>query len=381
VGNCPDEPGIVIPSLRPRGDLRVRDVRSVQGDPEKPRSPGHPHPRFATAIGGGVIRDALLHRTPVSFTTNLYALFALLGCLSAVAWHYVAKGKRFLDEDRAFLLVDAVGLAVFAVIGASAGAAAGLKPWSVVVLAALTAAGGGAVRDLLVMEIPMMLHADFYATAALLGGLAFVLLSAAGFQPSVVSAAAFLTTLLLRTAAIYLGWSLPSCGSIPGRARVSGPRTALQCLPERLVLPDSLCLRLFAGVGDRVVMGLEQGDQGCVEFPFRRHLVEGTEGLLTRHSFAIRPVLRDRGEDVRHRHEPGPERKVVLADVERVAAAVEALLVERTPGGYEVQDLDRVQDLVRVVGVVRITPHSACVRRSRFSRISEGIASFPRSWR
>ena len=164
---------------------------------------------FATAIGGGVIRDALLHRTPVSFTTNLYALFALLGCLSAVAWHYVAKGKRFLDEDRAFLLVDAVGLAVFAVIGASAGAAAGLKPWSVVVLAALTAAGGGAVRDLLVMEIPMMLHADFYATAALLGGLAFVLLSAAGFQPSVVSAAAFLTTLLLRTAAIYLGWSLP----------------------------------------------------------------------------------------------------------------------------------------------------------------------------
>ncbi|GAB4234363.1 MAG: trimeric intracellular cation channel family protein [Deltaproteobacteria bacterium] len=164
---------------------------------------------FATAIGGGIIRDALLHRTPVSFTTNLYALVALLGCLSAMAWHFVAKGKRFLDEDRAFLLVDAVGLAVFAVIGASAGAAAGLKSWSVVVLAALTAAGGGAVRDLLVLEIPMMLHADFYATAALLGGLSFVLLAAAGFQASVVSSAAFLTTLSLRTAAIFLGWSLP----------------------------------------------------------------------------------------------------------------------------------------------------------------------------
>jgi len=73
----------------------------------------------------------------------------------------------------------------------------------------LTGAGGGALRDLLVVEIPMMLHADFYATAALLGGLSFVLLSAAGFQPSVVSAVAFLTTLLLRTAAIFLGWSLP----------------------------------------------------------------------------------------------------------------------------------------------------------------------------
>ena len=167
---------------------------------------------FATAMGGGVIRDALIHRTPVVFTTNLYALFSLLGCLSAVAWHYGAKGRKFLDEDRAFLVVDALGLAVFAVIGASAGAAAGLKPWSVVMLAALTGAGGGAVRDLLVLEIPMVLHADFYATAALLGGLSFVLLSAAGFQSPVVSAAAFLTTLLLRIAAIFLGWSLPKPG-------------------------------------------------------------------------------------------------------------------------------------------------------------------------
>ncbi|MHB1024478.1 MAG: trimeric intracellular cation channel family protein [Desulfobacteria bacterium] len=164
---------------------------------------------FATAMGGGIMRDALLHRIPVSFTTNLYALFSLMGCLSAIAWHFVAKGRRLLDEDRAFLLVDALGLAIFAVIGASAGTAAGLKSWSIVVLAALTGVGGGVVRDLLVLEIPMVLHADFYATAALLGGLSFVLLSAAGFQPSVVSAATFLITLMLRTAAIFLGWSLP----------------------------------------------------------------------------------------------------------------------------------------------------------------------------
>jgi len=164
---------------------------------------------FATAMGGGITRDALLHRTPVAFTTNLYALFSLLGCMLACAWHYAAKGRKFLDEDRAFLLLDALGLAVFAVIGASAGTAAELKPWGVVVLAALTGAGGGALRDLLVVEIPMVLHADFYATAALLGGLAFVLLSSAGLHPSTVSAAAFLTTLLLRTAAIYLGWHLP----------------------------------------------------------------------------------------------------------------------------------------------------------------------------
>ncbi|HZD54778.1 MAG TPA: TRIC cation channel family protein [Candidatus Aquicultoraceae bacterium] len=164
---------------------------------------------FATAMGGGVVRDALLHRTPVAFTTNLYAVFSLLGCFLASAWHFAAKGRRFLDEDRAFLIVDALGLAVFAVIGATAAADAGLKPWGVVVLGGVTGVGGGAIRDVLVMEIPMVLHADFYATAALLGGFSFVLLPAAGFDRPVVSAAAFLTTFLLRTAAIFRGWSLP----------------------------------------------------------------------------------------------------------------------------------------------------------------------------
>ncbi len=164
---------------------------------------------FATAMGGGIIRDALLHRTPVAFTTNMYAMFSFLGCALACVWHYAVKGRGLLDEEHAFLFVDALGLAVFSVIGAGAGAAAGLKGWSVVALAALTGAGGGAIRDLLVMEIPMILHADFYATAALLGGLCYVLMSWAGYPSSVVSAAAFLTTLSLRSAAIFRGWSLP----------------------------------------------------------------------------------------------------------------------------------------------------------------------------
>jgi len=94
------------------------------------------------------------------------------------------------------------------VIGASAAAATGLKPWSVVVLAALTGAGGGALRDLLVLEIPMMLHADFYATAALLGALSFVLLSAAGSsRPSFGRRVPHHASAADRRD--FLGWSLP----------------------------------------------------------------------------------------------------------------------------------------------------------------------------
>jgi len=94
VGNCPDEPGIAVPALRPRWDLRVRDVRGVQGDPEKPRSPGILILGFATAIGGGVIRDALLQRTPVSYHHESVCPVRTSGCLSAVGWHYVAKGEE-----------------------------------------------------------------------------------------------------------------------------------------------------------------------------------------------------------------------------------------------------------------------------------------------
>src|SRR5512141_222232 len=47
----PDEPGIAVPALRPRGDLRVRDVRGVQGDPEEPRPPRHTDPRVRDRYG------------------------------------------------------------------------------------------------------------------------------------------------------------------------------------------------------------------------------------------------------------------------------------------------------------------------------------------
>lgn len=82
-----------------------------------------------------------------------------------------------------------MGTFAFAMSGAFKAIRKKLDILGILVLGFATAMGGGALRDLLVLEIPMILHADFYATAALLGGLSFVLLSATGFQPSVVSAA------------------------------------------------------------------------------------------------------------------------------------------------------------------------------------------------
>jgi uncharacterized membrane protein YeiH len=164
---------------------------------------------FATAMGGGIIRDALLQRSPAAFHSNLPALYSLAGCVVAAAWKIGLRHVKTPEDDRAFLFFDALGLAIFAVTGARLGYEAGLNTWSVAILAALTGVGGGVVRDILVCEIPMVLKADFYATAALIGGLVYVLAASFPLPAPWGPLSAFLVTLILRTLAIWRGWHLP----------------------------------------------------------------------------------------------------------------------------------------------------------------------------
>lgn len=166
---------------------------------------------FATAIGGGLIRDALLHRTPAAFIDNGPAVYALIGCLIVLVSHWLSQKVWGLanPESRSFLILDAIGLAAFTVLGASAGADAGLNIFGIIMLAALTGVGGGMIRDLLAGEIPLVLKADFYATATIIGAVVFFLLSWLGFGPTTGSAVTFAVTLLLRLMAIQYKWQLP----------------------------------------------------------------------------------------------------------------------------------------------------------------------------
>lgn len=166
---------------------------------------------FATALGGGLIRDALLHRTPSAFIDNGPALYALFGCIIVLVSHWLSQKVWGLadPESRTFLVLDAIGLAAFTVIGASAGAMAGLNVFGIVMLAALTGVGGGMIRDLLAGETPLVLKADFYATATIIGAIVFFLLDWFAIDPTTNSAVTFAVTLLLRLLAIQYKWQLP----------------------------------------------------------------------------------------------------------------------------------------------------------------------------
>jgi len=126
-----------------------------------------------TGVGGGMVRDLLLGATPpVALRQPMYLGVCLLGAvLTIVAKKHIAALWDWV------MVADALGLGFFAAIGAAYATQAGCNPMTIVLLAGLTAVGGGVIRDVLVCEIPFVLKSDFYATAAFIGGAAFWILS------------------------------------------------------------------------------------------------------------------------------------------------------------------------------------------------------------
>ena len=131
-----------------------------------------------TGVGGGIIRDVLLGATPPAvFQEELYLFVCISGGLLAF-W----AARHIEPWWKEMMVADAIGLGVFAGIGAVKAVAFGLGPIGIVMMAGITATGGGVIRDVLVRETPAILQKGFYATAALAGGLCF--LAASQFQLS-----------------------------------------------------------------------------------------------------------------------------------------------------------------------------------------------------
>jgi len=159
----------------------------------------------ATGVGGGMIRDMLLGATPVAaIQSELYLGVCLAGGLVV----FFASSRVATQWNRV-MIMDAIGLGVFAAIGAAKGLAFGLGPIGVMIMAALTATGGGAVRDILVREVPAVIKHDFYATAALLGGAALLGADALGWSSWVQIWTAIGVTSGLRFYAMTRGVGLP----------------------------------------------------------------------------------------------------------------------------------------------------------------------------
>ena len=113
------------------------------------------------------------------------------------------------------MLAYAVGLGLFAALGAAKGAAHGLRPIGVVMMGALTATGGGVIRDMLVRELPAILYKGFYGTAAIVGALVLLGLHALGLPEPVKLGAAAVAYSTLRFYALVKNVSLSKVDILP----------------------------------------------------------------------------------------------------------------------------------------------------------------------
>ena len=118
-----------------------------------------------TALGGGIVRDVLIgYLPPATFSDWRYLAVAAAGGLVASV-----LGRRLDRLVRPITVLDAVGLSLFAVTGASKALQFNLGIGQAVILGAVTAVGGGTLRDVLVRQVPSVLSSGLYAVPALVG--------------------------------------------------------------------------------------------------------------------------------------------------------------------------------------------------------------------
>lgn len=157
-----------------------------------------------TGIGGGTLRDLLIG-AEVFWVSD--ATYLGIGLAAALAVWFAAP---HLERARTLLWLDALGLAVYAVIGAGKALALGVDPLVSVAMGVLTACFGGVIRDVLAGQPSVLLKRDIYVTAAILAGGLSVALAAWGVAPLWAGVAGAVAGFGLRGGAIQFGWALPA---------------------------------------------------------------------------------------------------------------------------------------------------------------------------
>lgn len=158
-----------------------------------------------TALGGGTLRDVILDNHPVAWIRNdLYILVAVVAAIGTILW---VRFTRPINET-GLLVADALGLAVFTVIGTQVAIQHEVPMSAAIIMGVMTGVAGGVIRDIICNEIPLIFHREIYATACIAGSLTYILLQRV-MPVDVAVAVSGITVLVIRLAAIRWHLELP----------------------------------------------------------------------------------------------------------------------------------------------------------------------------
>jgi len=161
---------------------------------------------FVAAVSGGIVRDLLIGATPPAaiLTWHYAAVSTLAGVICFYAYHSIVRLARPVA------MFDALGLGLFAVVGARKALDAGLSPLMAALLGMLTAIGGGIAADVLTARPPMVLRREVYALAALAGASLLTFGDHVGIPDSITAPLGAALATGLRLIALSRNWHLPS---------------------------------------------------------------------------------------------------------------------------------------------------------------------------
>lgn len=162
-----------------------------------------------TAFGGGTLRDLLLDRRPFFWVEQHYWLWMLLA-LSVFGIAFL-RGRHIGWTERAIQIPDALGLALFSILGTRLAAETGQPAIVAILMGVITAIFGGVLRDVVCNDIPKAFsdHKP-YTIFAFAGSGLYLCLDAAGLAPILSFSICFALIAALRVLAIHFDWELPA---------------------------------------------------------------------------------------------------------------------------------------------------------------------------
>ena len=158
-----------------------------------------------TALGGGSVRDMLLGNYPLTWVAHpRYLVIVVCAALLTVWMAFLMHYFRHV-----FLVLDGLGLAVFAVLGTQVALGMGYGFVVAAVASIVTGVSGGIMRDLLCDRVPLVLSKELYAFVALCATCMYMGLLELGMGKDHAALATVLAAFALRVAAIYFNLQLP----------------------------------------------------------------------------------------------------------------------------------------------------------------------------
>lgn len=159
---------------------------------------------MATAIGGGTIRDLMLGVNPFWMTNGSYFVCCALAVLAVGMF-----GKYIIHHNYTWFIFDTIGLALFNVVGLEKALTFGHPYWVAITMGAVTGAGGGIIRDVLMNDVPLIFRSEIYALACVAGGVAYVACLELGLSVEISALLSSFIVILIRCLAVKFHWQLP----------------------------------------------------------------------------------------------------------------------------------------------------------------------------